>query len=75
MLPNDRQPHNCKLDLARQTLGEDAFAGVWADGRAMTMEQAAEYALKAGAGSLRVRSSTRPSWKIGSERKRSKYGR
>ena len=30
---------------ARQALGDDAFAMDWAEGRAMTMEQAIQYAL------------------------------
>lgn len=45
------QPHNRKdydrgVDAARASLGEEAFTAAWEEGRAMTLEQAIEYALQ-----------------------------
>ena len=36
------------LEQARQTLGQDAYAGAWAEGLAMTLEQAVACALEDG---------------------------
>ena len=33
------------LEVSRATLGDDAFAAAWAEGQAMTLEQAVNYAL------------------------------
>jgi hypothetical protein len=35
------------LEMARSVLGEDSFARAWAEGQAMTLEQAVAYALEA----------------------------
>jgi predicted ATPase/class 3 adenylate cyclase len=43
---DDRVPYDRGLELARAQLGEDAFEKVWQEGRAMSMEQAVEYALE-----------------------------
>jgi tetratricopeptide (TPR) repeat protein len=40
-----RGERDAELALARTSLGEDAFAAAWAEGRAMTLEQAVAYAL------------------------------
>ncbi len=45
LTPSDRGDHERSLAAARATLGVAAFAAAWAAGRAMTVEQAAEYAL------------------------------
>ena len=44
--PAAREKQEREMTTARATLGEDAFAAAWAQGRAMTMEQAIEYALE-----------------------------
>ncbi|MGC4044295.1 MAG: tetratricopeptide repeat protein [Armatimonas sp.] len=44
--PSMREPYNRAVAGARETLGNEVFSGVWAQGRAMTMEQAAALALK-----------------------------
>jgi non-specific serine/threonine protein kinase len=41
----DRSLHQSRVAAARARLGEEAFAAAWAEGRAMTPEQAIEYAL------------------------------
>jgi predicted ATPase/DNA-binding CsgD family transcriptional regulator len=41
----DRSLHRSRVAAARARLGEEAFAAAWAEGRAMTPEQAIEYAL------------------------------
>ncbi len=44
--PQDQADYDRRLASTREALGEAAFAAVWAEGRAMTLEQAIEYALK-----------------------------
>ncbi|MGQ0569585.1 MAG: ATP-binding protein [Armatimonadota bacterium] len=46
--PSDRSDYNRQLEVARASLGDTAFAAAWDQGRAMTLEQAIEYALTAG---------------------------
>jgi predicted ATPase/DNA-binding CsgD family transcriptional regulator len=41
----DRSLHRSRVTAARARLGEEAFEAAWAEGRAMTSEQAIEYAL------------------------------
>ncbi len=43
--PAERVERDRALAAARAALGEEAFAAVYAEGQAMTMEQAVEYAL------------------------------
>lgn len=43
--PVDRADYERNVALARAGLSEKAFAAAWAEGRAMTLEQAVEYAL------------------------------
>lgn len=43
--PDARQKYERNLAAVHEALGEEAFAAVWAVGRAMTLEQAVEYAL------------------------------
>ena len=45
--PIDQPGHARDVAAVRAMLGEDAFAAAWAGGRAMTAEQAAEFALSA----------------------------
>ena len=40
-----RADHDCAVTTARTGLGEEAFATAWAAGRAMTLQEAIEYAL------------------------------
>jgi predicted ATPase len=49
-LPQDQADHDRRLASARIGLGEAPFAEGWAEGRAMTLEQAIEYALAAETG-------------------------
>lgn len=44
--PDDRAEYNRIVAAVRAQLGEEVFAKSWAEGRAMTLEQAIEYALK-----------------------------
>ena len=44
--PNEREQYARDLAAVRATLGEEAFSAAWAAGRAMTIEQAMEYALE-----------------------------
>lgn len=44
--PVDRSDVERDVADARAALGEEAFAAAWAQGRAMTLEQAVEYALQ-----------------------------
>ena len=51
--PSEREEHDRVLGAARaaieeNTLGETTFAEVWAEGQAMSLEQAVEYALTGG---------------------------
>jgi tetratricopeptide (TPR) repeat protein len=46
LAPADRADHDRDVATVRAALGEEAFAAVWAEGRAMTMEQAIDEALK-----------------------------
>ncbi len=43
--PGEQAEQEGRIATARETLGEDAFAAAWTEGRAMTTEQAVEYAL------------------------------
>jgi hypothetical protein len=42
----DLGEYTCTLDTARAALGEETFVVAWAEGRAMTLEKAIEYALE-----------------------------
>src|SRR5439155_9226631 len=44
--PNEREEYDRHRSTVREALGEEAFAGAWAEGRTMTPEQAAGYALQ-----------------------------
>ena len=44
----DQVEYDRRVASTRSRLGEEVFDGAWAEGRAMTLEQAIEYALKAG---------------------------
>jgi tetratricopeptide (TPR) repeat protein len=46
--PFEQADHDHLVVSVRAALGESAFAAAWAEGRAMTLEQAIEYALEAG---------------------------
>jgi tetratricopeptide (TPR) repeat protein len=46
--PVDQAGHDQCVISTRAAFGDDAFAAVWAEGRAMTLEQAVEYALNPG---------------------------
>ena len=43
--PSYRADHSAALAAAQQALGEDAFDRAWAEGQAMSLEQAVEYSL------------------------------
>jgi hypothetical protein len=45
MAPPDRPVVDRAVAATRRSLGEEAFAAAWAEGRAMTLEQALAYAL------------------------------
>ena len=45
LAPADRADHDRDVAAVRAALGEAAFAAAWAEGRAMTMEQAIAEAL------------------------------
>ena len=46
-VPPDQEYHDQHTATTRARLGESAFAAAWAEGRAMTLEQAIDYALAA----------------------------
>ncbi|MBI3660878.1 tetratricopeptide repeat protein [Candidatus Acetothermia bacterium] len=46
--PSDRTDYERHLATVRASLSEGAFANAWAQGRAMTLEQAIDYALQKG---------------------------
>ena len=46
--PNNREVYERKVAAARLALGENVFSSAWSEGRAMTWEQAVEYAMKEG---------------------------
>jgi non-specific serine/threonine protein kinase len=46
----DRSDYEGNVTAARAALGEEAFATGWAEGRAMTLEEAIEFALGGGTG-------------------------
>ena len=48
--PRDRHRYEHGLALARAQLGDEAFEKAWAEGRALSIEQAIEYALEYPAG-------------------------
>ena len=45
MPPNEQERYDRRVAAAREDLGNDAFSAAWADGRAMSMQQAIDYAL------------------------------
>ncbi len=45
-LQGETQETACQVAVARTALGEEAFLAAWEEGRAMTLEQAVEYALE-----------------------------
>jgi hypothetical protein len=44
--PAHRTEHERCVAAVRTALGEEAFASAWADGRAMALEDAVQYALE-----------------------------
>jgi hypothetical protein len=46
MHPVDRDDYERDVALARAQLGEDAFTAAWAEGQAMSLEQAITFALE-----------------------------
>ena len=46
LAPNQQETYDKQVSTLREVLGEDGFASTWSGGRAMTQEQAVEYALK-----------------------------
>ena len=48
LIPSARDDYNRQMAQARNAMDEDAFAAGWLKGRAMTMEQAVDYALEEG---------------------------
>ena len=46
LLPDEPDNHEQDINLVKSTLNEMEFTKAWAEGRAMTMEQAVEYALE-----------------------------
>jgi tetratricopeptide (TPR) repeat protein len=48
--PNERDGFDREADQSRTALSEQAFAAAWAEGRAMTMEQAIAYVLREAGG-------------------------
>jgi hypothetical protein len=49
--PSERAAYDADVDVAREGLGDRAFAAAWAQGWAMSLEQAIAYALE-GTGSV-----------------------
>lgn len=47
LLPFEQEEHEQQVTQARIALGDDVFTAAWAEGRALTCEQAADYALEA----------------------------
>ena len=47
LMPPDQHQHDLDVAATRKALGEKAFEAVWASGRALSLDQAAEYALYA----------------------------
>jgi hypothetical protein len=45
LVPGELETHDSQLGQARALLGKDAFAAAWAEGRALTVEQAIAEAL------------------------------
>ncbi len=43
--PNEQEEYRRNIDRAREMLEVEAFASAWKEGRAMTLEQAIDYAL------------------------------
>ena len=46
MMPPERAEYEREVNNLRANMDAATFAKAWAEGRAMTMEQAVEYALK-----------------------------
>ena len=51
-----RVDYDCHVAALRSSLGETAFAKAWAEGRAMTLDQAIAYALESTASTENVSS-------------------
>jgi hypothetical protein len=49
-IPVDDEVHAAGLAAARAALGDEAFDRLWAEGKAMTLEEAVAYALAEGDG-------------------------
>ncbi len=49
LAPQEQADYDRRLAFTRKGLGDASFAAAWAEGQAMTLEQAIEYALAAGA--------------------------
>jgi predicted ATPase/DNA-binding SARP family transcriptional activator len=47
--PKERETYDRSLTAARTALGEEAFAAAWAEGQAMSLEEASAYALEPAA--------------------------
>ena len=45
LAPNQRETYGKQVSVLREALGEEGFASAWSGGRAMTQEQAVDYAL------------------------------
>jgi hypothetical protein len=43
---SDQDRHGTEAAMVREQLGDEAFSAAWAEGRAMTLEQAVAYALE-----------------------------
>ncbi len=48
--PDERCSYDCHLAAVRAALGQEPFSAAWDEGRAMTLEQAIEYALDTSSG-------------------------
>ena len=46
--PDEREEYDRQVVFARQALGDETFSAAWTQGRAMTLEQAIQFALEEG---------------------------